>query len=79
MTLEKATYLVFPLLVHLAASRVSHAARHSEVGDLAQLVVVHQDVPGSEVPVDHLQSREWGKRLTSELSLPKNVYTHITY
>lgn len=30
--------------------------RHTEIGDLAQLIVVHEDVPGGEVAMDDLRT-----------------------
>ena len=42
------------LLVHLAAG-VAEVPGEAEVGDLADLVVVHQDVARGEVPVDYLE------------------------
>ena len=44
------------LLVHLAAG-VAEVPGEAEVGDLADLVVVHQDVARGEVAVDYLKQR----------------------
>ena len=41
------------LLVHLTA-QVTEAAAEAKVRDLGGLVVVHEDVPGSEVTMDNL-------------------------
>ena len=50
---EQPAHLGF-LLVHLAAG-VAEVPGEAEVGDLADLVVVHQDVARGEVAVDYLE------------------------
>lgn len=52
------TNLVLTLLIHLAAAGLAYAARHAEVRDLAQLVVVDQDIAGSQIAMDDLSSTE---------------------
>ena len=42
------------LLVHLTA-KVPEAAAEAKVGDLGGLVVIHEDIPGSQVPMDDLE------------------------
>lgn len=52
------TNLVLTLLIHLAAAGLAYAARHAEVRDLAQLVVVDQNIAGSQIAMDDLSSTE---------------------
>ena len=42
------------LLVHLAAG-VAEVPREAKVGDLADFIVIHEDVAGGEVAVDYLE------------------------
>lgn len=58
-----------------AMSRLDHLSipvresGHAEVGDLAQLVMVHEHVPRGEIAVDDLQNRIKTRRLDQHSSL----------
>lgn len=45
-----------PGLDHLAV--LVGEPRHAEVGDLAQLVVIHEDISGGEIAVDDLRAKK---------------------
>lgn len=54
--------------------------RHAEVGDLAQLIVIHEDVPGGEVAVDNLRAEKSALKLSRAPNIQeKHLYVKKTH